>query len=132
MQWFTKTTYVTNTPLFNAIGALLVDQRFFKKLPPDLQKLLKTTGTAVGERLIVETRKDNDKSIDVLKQNGFKFTMNPEDLKEAEMLDMRDKAQAQLAKSGYIPQDMFDRTRKLLEEYRAAHPQNKPAQAQSH
>ncbi len=132
MQWFTKTTYVTNTPLFNAIGALLVDQRFFKKLPPDLQKLLKTTGTAVGERLIAETRKDNDKSIDVLKQNGFKFTMNPGDVKEAELFDMRDKAAALLAKSGYIPQGMFDRTRKLLEEYRAAHPQNKPAQAPSH
>lgn len=130
LQWFTKTTYVTNTPMLNAIGALVVDEGFYKKLPPDLQKLLKTSGTAIGERLIAETRKDNDKSIAVLKQNGFKFTMNPEDLKEAEMLDMRDKAEAQLAKSGYIPQDMFDRTRKLMEEYRAAHPQSKPAQAQ--
>jgi TRAP-type transport system periplasmic protein len=129
MQWFTKTSYVTNTPMFNAIGALLVDERFFSKLPPDLQQLLKTTGTAVGERLIAETRKDNDKSLEVLKQNGFKFTMNPGDVKEAELFDMRDKAAVLLAKSGYIPQDMFDRTRKLLDEYRAAHPQNKPVQA---
>ncbi len=132
MQWFTKTSYVTNTPMFDAIGALLVDERFFRKLPPDLQKLLKTTGTAVGEHLIAETRKDNDKSIEILKQNGFKFTMNPGDVDEAELYDMRDKAAALLAKSGYIPQAMFDRTNKLLDEYRAAHPQDKPAQAQSH
>ncbi len=132
MQWFTKTSYVTNTPLFDAIGALLVDERFFKELPPDLQQLLKTTGTAVGEHLIAETRKDNDKSIDVLKQNGFKFTMNPGDVKEAELFEIRDKAEAILVKNGYIPQDMFDRARKLLDEYRAAHPQHNPVQAPSH
>ncbi len=132
MQWFTKTSYVTNTPMFDAIGALLVDERFFKKLPPDLQKLLKTTGTAVGEHLIAETRKDNAKSLDVLKQNGFKFTMNPGDVKESELFDIRDKAAALLAKSGYIPQDMFDRTRKLLDKYRAAHPQDQSVQAQPH
>lgn len=131
MQWFTKTSYVTNTPLFNAIGALLVDERFFKKLPPDLQQLLRRTGTAVGERLIAETRRDNDKSLEVLKQNGFKFTMNPGAVKDAELHDMRDKAAALLAKSGYIPQAMFDRTRKLLDDYRAAHP-SQPAQAPSH
>ena len=130
MQWFTKTRYVTNIPIMDAMGALLIDADFYKKLPPDLQKLLKTTGTAVGERLITATRNDNDKSIEVLKKNGMKFTLNPGDIKESELFDMRDRAAATLAKNGYIPQDVFDRTRKLLEEYRTRTPKPQPSQAQ--
>ncbi|MHB8473376.1 MAG: TRAP transporter substrate-binding protein [Gammaproteobacteria bacterium] len=119
MQWFTKTSYVTNFPIMDAMGALLIDAKFFAQLPPDLQKLLKTSGAAIGDRLLNETRKDNDKSIEVLKQNGLKFTMNAGDVKESELFDMRDRAAATLAKSGYIPQSVFDRARKLLEDYRA-------------
>jgi len=48
LQWFTKTQYITNVPMANGIGSLVVSRRFYQDLPQDLQKLLKRTGAETG------------------------------------------------------------------------------------
>lgn len=120
LQWFTKTRYVADLPLTNGIGALVVSNKFFDGLPPDLQKLLAETGHATGEKLIAATRVDNAKSIDVLKQEGLKFVMSPEQTDRQELLRMRDAAAAELTASGYIPKDLYTRTWDHLKQYRAS------------
>ena len=74
LQWFTKTPYMTNIPVMDGIGGLLVTRKFFDDLPKDLQKLLRQTGEEAGNRLLTETRRDNEKSLKVLKQHGVTFT----------------------------------------------------------
>jgi len=106
----------------DGIGGLVVSSKFFNGLPKDLQELLLRTGNEASEKLLVETRKDNEKSLAVLKQNGITFTMAWKDIKEAEVISIRDRAAADLAKSGYIPAEMYERARKALNEYRERKP----------
>jgi TRAP-type C4-dicarboxylate transport system substrate-binding protein len=119
LQWFTKTRYVTNVPMANGIGSLIVARRFYQNLPQDLQKLLKSTGQATGEKLVAATRKDNQDSLDVLRGKGMEFVLNPEDLDEAQVRDISTKAAQSLMDSGYIPKATIDRIQQWLAEYRA-------------
>ncbi len=119
MQWFTKTPYMSAQPMTNAMGALLVDRRFFDRLPEDLRTLLKDSGTRASETLITATRADNAKSLDVLKRQGVKLVMEDGAAQEAEFLAIRDRAAEDLMRSGYLPRDLVERTRGLLDSYRA-------------
>lgn len=118
LQWFTKTPYMTEIPMADGIGGLVVSSKFFNRLPKDLQELLLRTGNEASEKLLLETRKDNEKSLGVLKQNGVTFTLGWKDIKEADVISIRDRAAADLARSGYIPAEVYDRARKALIEYR--------------
>jgi TRAP-type C4-dicarboxylate transport system substrate-binding protein len=117
-QWFTKTPYMTDIPVMDGIGGLIVSRKFFDGLPKDLQQLLRRTGEEAGTRLLVETRRDNEKSLTVLKKNGVTFTSEWKD-KDSDLYDLRDRAAAMLAKDGYIPAPFYEKARKSLNDYRA-------------
>lgn len=127
MQWHTKVKYVTNIPMTNGIGGLIVSRSFFDKLPADLQEILKRTGAEAGKKIIDIVRRDNQQSIDLLKQSGLEFLWNWEDVNHQEVYDLRDRAAQHLADSNYIPFDYFERTRKLLNEYRARQDAGNPS-----
>lgn len=118
LQWFSKTPYMTEMPVMDGIGGLLVSRQFFDKLPADLQGLLRRTGEETGNRLLVETRRDNEKSLKVLKQHGVTFTNEWKD-SDAALYELRDRAAASLAKNNYIPNDLYTRTRQELDRYRS-------------
>lgn len=117
-QWFTKTPYMTNIPVMDGIGGLIVSRKFFDGLPKDLQQLLRRTGEEAGVRLLLETRRDNEKSLAVLKQHGVTFTNEWKDT-DADLYDLRDRAAAMLAKDGYIPAPLYEKARQSLNDYRA-------------
>lgn len=119
LQWFTKTRYVTNVPMANGIGSLVVSSRFFQSLPQDLQKLLKITGRITGEKLIEVNRRDNQESLDILRSKGMEFILNPEDLDTAEVAEISRKAGESLMKSGYIPAATIHDINTWLADYRA-------------
>ena len=120
LQWFTKTKYVSSISLTNGMGGLVVSKRFFDSLPPDLQALLRETGQATGKRLIDATRGDNEKSLGELRRRGLQFIEPGQGMSEPELLELRDRAAAELIDSDYIPAVVFDRTRALLDQYRSA------------
>lgn len=113
-QWFTKTPYMSEVPLSNGIGGLLVSRAFFDKLPADLQTLLQKTGKQTSARLISETRRDNEKSLLVLRTNGVKMTLAWKDVDEKELYALRDRAAAELIRSGYLPGEMVGRVSKAI------------------
>ena len=113
-QWFTKTPYMSEIPLSNGIGGLLVSRAFFSKLPADLQALLQKTGKQTSARLITETRIDNEKSLIVLRQNGVKPMLAWKDVDEKELYALRDRAAAELIRSGYLPGEMVGRVSKAI------------------
>lgn len=118
LQWFSKTPYMTSIPVMDGIGGLLVARKFYESLPPDLQQLLLRTGAEASGRLLVETRRDNEKSLKVLKDHGVIFTNEWKD-SDAVLHDLRDRAAAALARDGYIPSDLYTRTRQELDRYRS-------------
>jgi TRAP-type C4-dicarboxylate transport system substrate-binding protein len=129
LQWFTKTRYVTNVPMANGIGSLVVSSRFFQSLPQDLQKLLKSTGQKTGEKLIEVTRRDNKESLEILRSKGMEFILNPEDLDAREVAEISRKAGESLMKSGYIPKSTIRDINQWLADYRAGSHSHTPGDA---
>ncbi|VAX12487.1 TRAP-type C4-dicarboxylate transport system, periplasmic component [hydrothermal vent metagenome] len=119
LQWYTKLKYATNISMTNGIGSLVVSNRFFNSLPPDLQALLKRTGKITGQHITAIERRDNQESIAQLKQSGIKFMWDWNEKEFKELLSLRDQAAKIMADSGYIPHEYFARTRKMLEAFRA-------------
>jgi TRAP-type C4-dicarboxylate transport system substrate-binding protein len=119
LQWFTKTRYISSVPLTNGMGGLIVTRKFYDKLPADLQTILTETGTAAGEKLIAASRIDNAASINTLKEHGMQFIEPGAGMSEPVLIDVRDRAAAELVASEYIPGPLFEKTRHLLEQYRS-------------
>ncbi|MCA1805725.1 MAG: TRAP transporter substrate-binding protein DctP [Xanthomonadaceae bacterium] len=119
LQWFTKTDYVSETPLTNAMGALVVSKRFYDRLPKDLQLLLRETGQETGQRLIEASRIDNDKSMVELRRRGLTVVAASEGMREAELRAISDRAARELMDSGYIPEALIEETRRLIDKQRA-------------
>jgi len=121
MQWHTRLKYASNIPITNGIGSLVVSQRFYNRLPADLQQLLKTTGKEVGEEINLVSRRDNEKSIALLKQSGIEFMWDWNDTEKKQMLEIRNLAAKKLDATGYIPQKHFTQAKTILEAYRKLH-----------
>lgn len=132
LQWYTKLDYASHIPFTNAIGGLVVSNRFFNKLPPDLQQLLKTTGKKLGDDIRMRAREENERSLAILEKNGIEFMFDWSDVNMTEMLEIRDLAAKHLEATNYIPATTFARAQKLVTDYRdqhknsnqAAHPAN--------
>ena len=118
LQWYSKLKYATRIPLTNAIGGLIVSSRFYKKLPEDLQQLLKTTGKAMSDEIRLNAREENRESIGILEKNGIEFMFDWDEVNMDEILTIRDNAAAYLEQTDYIPASVFAKTEKLLAEYR--------------
>lgn len=119
LQWYTKLKYATNISMTNGIGSLVVSNRFFNSLPPDLQALLQRTGKITGQHITAIMRRDNQKSIVQLKKSGIKFMWSWSKKESGKLILLRDQAAKIMADSGYIPHAYFERTRKMLETFRA-------------
>ena len=118
LQWYSKLKYATRIPLTNAIGGVVVSNRFYNKLPADLQLLLKTTGKKMGDDIRLNAREENQKSIGLLEQNGIEFMFDWDEVDMDELLKIRDDAALYLEQTDYIPASIFAKTRKMLNEYR--------------
>ena len=118
LQWYSKLKYATRIPLTNAIGGLVVSNRFYNKLPADLQQLLKTTGKAMSDEIRLDAREENRKSIGILEKNGIEFMFDWDEVNMEELLAIRDNAASYLEQTNYIPAEIFARTEKMLADYR--------------
>ena len=117
LQWFSKTKYITNVPMTNGIGSLVVSRKFYQSLPQDLQLLLKRTGHEAGEKLVTASRRDNIESMTVLQERGLVLIEPDPDLVSGEIQEISDKAAQTLVDNGYIPEAVIQRVRKLITEY---------------
>lgn len=119
LQWFTRTPYMSRLPITDGIGGLIISKRSYDGLPADLQQLLRETGQAAGEKLIAATRIDNRKSLDTLVERGVQFVEPGADMSDSALRALRDRAAAELVRSDYIPEPVFQQTLRLLDRYRA-------------
>ncbi len=118
LQWYSKLKYATHIPLTNAIGGVVISNRFYNKLPADLQQLLKTTGKKMSDGIRLNAREENRKSISILENNGIEFMLDWDDVDMVEILNIRNDAATHLEQTGYIPASIFARTIKMLTDYR--------------
>jgi TRAP-type transport system periplasmic protein len=124
LQWYSKLHYATDISVTNAIGAVVVSNEFFDKLPEDLQQLLKTSGKIASDSIRAQTRKENIKSKQLLIDNGIEFFWDWDEVNLDEFISIRDKAAAHLVKTNYIPETFFNETRAYLNEFRQSKEKN--------
>ena len=119
LQWYTKLKYATRIPMTNAIGGIVISNRFYNRLPADLQQILKTTSQATSIDIRQSARDENEKSIAILEKNGIEFMLDWDDVDMDEILEIRDNAAAHLEKTNYIPISTLNKVERILTEYRS-------------
>ncbi len=122
LQWYSKINYATHISVTNAIGAVVVSNKFFDKLPADLQQLLKTSGIMASDTIREETRRENTASKQLLIDNGVEFLWDWDEINLDEFIDIRDNAAKHLIKTNNFPEDFFNKTRSHLSDYRKQKP----------
>lgn len=118
LQWYTKLRYATRIPMTNAIGGIVISNRFYNSLPADLQQILKTTSKSISIDIRESAREENRKSIAILEKNGIEFMLDWDDVDMDEILEIRDNAAAHLEQTNYIPISTFNKVERILTEYR--------------
>lgn len=83
LQWASKVKYVTDLPIVNSIGALVVSKAEFAKLSPDQQKAVKEVGAKYCRQIVEQTRKDNETAFAAIQKLGVqKITVADADKQE--------------------------------------------------
>jgi len=74
LQWHTKVKYMLELPLADSNGAVLITKKQFSKLTPEQQNILKYFSAKYLRQLTRLSREDNEKSLELIKKAGIKFT----------------------------------------------------------
>ncbi len=82
MQWFTKVKYMMSEPMTDATGAILISKRYYDRMPEDLQNILKNRCKNYMRKLVIRSREDNKKSIEILKNNGIEIIEPTDEIKK--------------------------------------------------
>lgn len=119
LQWFARMKYVFALPLTNASGAVLISKKVFDTLTPADQKTMLALGDKYFRALTLQSRKENEQSIGILKKKGLTFTepANPAVVTELE----KSGEQARQALVGKLySRELLDKVENALKAFRAA------------
>lgn len=116
LQWFTKATYITDSPYGYAYGAFLLDKKTFDKLPAEYATHVKEAASKHFDILRVKTRESNDASRETLKQQGVIFVPAAEGT-ITEMKVRRDQALTKILGKSFS-KEVYDNAIELLNNYR--------------
>lgn len=120
LQWFTRVGYVTDLPLTHGLGAVVVTNEAWGKIPPAHQPVVRELCEHYFERLRVATVVDNEKSAVVISESGVK-TVAPAAADAAEFRALGAKVAEELVGKLY-DQAMLDEVRREVVSARAAAP----------
>lgn len=116
LQWYTAVKYMLDYPLTNSSGSVVISKREFDKMPKDLQDILLKNGKTYMRKLTELSRKDNVKSIEVLKKNKIQFT-SPDPKEVATYDEIGKRARLSLVGKLYT-QDQLNRVEASVQEAR--------------
>lgn len=119
LQWHTQVHAMSEAPITNAIGAVIVTQASWDKVSPDSQKKIHDIAEDVFARLNTSSREDNEKAIVSIREAGIEIVPFP----EAEMAVFREIGQraARRGVGELYSQDLLTRVRGVVTAYRESH-----------
>lgn len=117
LQWNTATSHLMDYPLTNASGAVVISKRDFDKIPADLQQILLKHGKTLMRKLTEQSRKDNIKSLEILKKNKMIFNKPAAD--EVRSYDEIGKKARRFLVGKLYSEDLLNRVEKALTDFRA-------------
>lgn len=77
LQWFTRVQYTIDLPLTHSIGAVVVTNDAWSRIPPPAQAIVREACTKWFGRLAEATTADNHRSVEVIRENGVKSLTAP-------------------------------------------------------
>ncbi len=117
LQWNTATSNLMDYPLTNASGAVVISKRDFDKIPVDLQQILLKNGKSFMRKLTELSRKDNIKSLEVMRKN--KMIFNKPDANEVKSYEEIGKKARRALIGKLYSEDLLNRVEKALADFRA-------------
>jgi TRAP-type C4-dicarboxylate transport system substrate-binding protein len=78
LQWHSKVKYLLDFPLAYSIGALLINQKDWKKIKPDVQTKIISIADKFVEEANKQTVNENEQAKDQLKKIGIEFLSFPQ------------------------------------------------------
>ncbi len=118
LQWFARMKYVFALPLTNASGAVLISKKIFDTLTPADQKTMLALGDKYFRALTLQSRKENDQSIGILKKKGLIFTEPASPAVVAELEKSGEAARQALVGKLYS-KELLDKVENALKTFRA-------------
>ena len=89
MQWFTRTSYITDIPFVYAYGAFILDKKTFSKLPDNYAQIMHSAAKKHFAKLLTDTRQSNKEALQVLQDNDISLVKLTSESK-TELLNYRE------------------------------------------
>ncbi len=114
LQWHTYTKYMTSLAMAHASGAVLLSDRFFRRLPEDLARLLHTEFFGAMRELTRALRAQSRKAVEVIEQSGQTRIPKPTGRELQEFYRIHGQVAESLSGRLY-PQQTLDRVYEILD-----------------
>ena len=119
LSWYTRVKYMLGEPLANSQGAVLISKKMFDAMPKDLQDILLTNGKKYFRQLTLDSREENRKAINTLKEKGISVVMPTKEV--AAQFEATGKKARQLLVGKLFSQEFLDQVESALHTYRQEH-----------
>jgi TRAP-type C4-dicarboxylate transport system substrate-binding protein len=116
-QWYTQIKYLTDAPVSYVGGVLVIDKKFFAKIPGPLQETTRKVCAKHLQRLTEQTRKDNADALEIIFKRGVK-KVTPDVNQLKGFKELSDTAMADLGPKQF-PMATYKKIQAELAEYRA-------------
>jgi len=120
LQWWTRVKYMLDYPLADASGAVVVSKSYFDALPNDLKGILLRNGKKYMTQLTEQSRKDNSKSIETLRQRGVNIVHADADVAAKDYPEIGNSAR-QLLVGKLYNKELLEEVENALKTYRSSH-----------
>jgi TRAP-type transport system periplasmic protein len=118
LQWYTKTKYLTDVPVYYTAGMLVLDRRAYERLSPADRDVVRGVLTPAFEKLDRASRRDDDAARAALKNQGIEF-VRPDAAAMQEFERVAAEARAEIARKGFYTPALLQELEGHLRDFRA-------------
>lgn len=118
LQWFTRVRYTIDLPLTHSIGAVVVTNEAWSRIPSDHQAIVRSASAKWFAELAAATTADNQRSMEVIRENGVQSLAPP--ASEVESFRRLGESVRSTLVGQLYDQATLDRVLAVLDEHRRA------------
>ena len=118
LQWNVYVKYMTAMPMAHATGAVLIINKVYDKLPPDLRELLNNEFKKAMSDLTLDLRKQSEQAIDEIQKQGVTVIPEPVGQDLEAFYKVHQQVAANLSNK-LFPEELLQRIYKILNQSRA-------------
>jgi len=113
LQWQANLHYMTALPFVHSTGAILISLKYYRKLPEELAKLLKSTMAEAMDKMTTELRTQSMEAVEIIKKSGLEIIPIPEGEALKEFYDVNGKVARNLTGESY-PKELLEKVYLIL------------------